>query len=98
MQPRSFEERLTMLEKQMLEMRELPARVTRLESQIVQLRQEMRDEFSAIRTEFRLGIASAVASFREALSETNAQMRTLHEDAIQRIATIGEGRRIKRKK
>ena len=97
MQPRSFEERLAMLEKQMSEMRELPERVTRLESQIVQLRHEMRDEFSAIRTDFRQEIANAVASLREAISETNAQMRALHEDAIGRIATIAEGRRSRKK-
>jgi hypothetical protein len=78
-------------------MRERPERVTNLELQFVRLRQEMRDECSAIRAEFRRGMASAVASLREAISETNAQMRALHEDAIGRIATIAERRRSRKK-
>jgi hypothetical protein len=100
-------------EKQMLEMRELPVRVTRFESQIVRLRQQMRDECSAIRLEFRtelhgaingLGdelrgeIADAARSLRTAIEETNTHMRALHEDTIQRIATMREGRRTRRKK
>jgi predicted phage gp36 major capsid-like protein len=126
----------------MSEMRELPERVIRLESQIVQLRQEMRDEFPAIRSESRaelrgglevLGddlrgeIAGAVKSVttaieetnthmrmlheetlsttrrevgavREAIVETNTHMRMLQEEALSRISTVGEGRKIKRKK
>ena len=42
MQPQSIEQRVTVLEQQMQEMRELPERVTNLESQILQFRQEMR--------------------------------------------------------
>jgi cell division protein FtsB len=79
-QPRTFEERLAMLEKQMAEMRELPARVTNLESQIVQLRQEMRDEFSAIRHELKA-----------ADDDTRVFMRILHEDVLTRIRVTGEG-------
>jgi hypothetical protein len=85
-QQRSFEERLTMLEKEMLEMRQLPERVTRLESQIVQLRQEVRDAVSAILSEMRTGFA-----------ELGAQMRMLHEDALSRIARMGEGRRSRKR-
>jgi hypothetical protein len=85
-QPRSFEERLTMVEKQMLEMRELPERLTQLESQIVQLRLEARDEFSATRAQLREEI-------RSASDRTETLMRVLHEDALTRIATMGEGRR-----
>jgi predicted nucleic acid-binding Zn-ribbon protein len=40
-----------MLEEQMQELRELPARVAGVESQIVQLREEMREAFSATRSE-----------------------------------------------
>jgi hypothetical protein len=40
-----------MLEEQMQEIRGLPARVAGVELQIVQLREEMRESFSAIRTE-----------------------------------------------
>jgi uncharacterized membrane-anchored protein YjiN (DUF445 family) len=132
-----------MLERQMQEMRDLPERVTSLESQVLQLRQEMRDEFSATRSAFRselaskgelaqavttlraelvtkselaqavtalrgelatkgeLGqavttlrgeIAAAVTTLSKAIADTNTHMRTLHEEAISRIATMGEGR------
>jgi hypothetical protein len=79
-QPRSFEERLAMLEKQMLETRDLPERVTQLESQNVQLRQEVRDEVSAIRTELKA-----------ADDDTRVFMRILHEDVLTRIRVTGEG-------
>ena len=98
MQPRSIEERVTMLERQMQEMRDLPERVTSLDSQVLQLRQEMRDEFSATRSEFRSELASAVTTLANAIADTNTQMRTLHEDAISRIATIGEGRQPRKKR
>ena len=41
-----------MLEQQMQELRDLPARVAGVELQIVQLREEMREAFSAIRSDF----------------------------------------------
>src|SRR6476659_5134459 len=106
-----------MLEKQMLEMRELPERVTKLELQIMQLRHEMRDEFSAtrseLRTEFRTELRGSIDGLRDelradivgavhtlsaAILETNTQMRVLHEEALARIATVGEGLRPGRKK
>lgn len=80
MQPRSVEERVTMLEQQMQETRELPERVTALESQIQQLRHDMRDEFSAIRREMKT-----------ADDETRVFMRVLHEDALARTRVMGEG-------
>ena len=55
--------------------------MTALESQIVQLRRGMRDEFSAIRQEVRAGD-----------DETRTLMRVLHEDVINRISLIREGR------
>ena len=82
MPPRSLEQRVTILEQQMQELKELPARVTGLESQVLQLRGEMRDGFSAIRSEFRAES-----------QETSTFMRALYEDAIARIATMGEGRK-----
>ena len=98
-----------MLEGKMQEMRELPERVTRLESQVLQIRHEMRDEFSATRSEFRGEFALAVTSLRgeiaaavttlaNAIADTNTHMRALHEDALSRIATVGEGRRPRKKR
>jgi hypothetical protein len=105
--------------------KQLPERVTALESQIVQLRGEMRSEFSALREELhgdggivntlreeiRTGDAQVIKTLREeiragdeetrrvltermeSLYDANERhMRLLHEDLVQRIATIREGR------
>ena len=87
-----------MLEGQMQEMRGLPERVTNLESQILRLRQEMRDEFSATRSEFRGELAAAVTTLSQAIADTNTHMRVLHEDTLSRFATIGEGRKSRKKR
>ena len=102
MQPRSIEQRLTLLELQMHEMRGLPERVRKLELQILQFQQEARDGFSATRRQVRTEIAAAVASLREAIAETNTHMRMLHEETLTRIATTAEsaqtrGRRSKKR-
>jgi hypothetical protein len=74
------------LERRVEILERLPERVTALEVQIVQLRDEMRSEFSATRRD--------LTDRMESLFETNQRhMRTLHEDLVQRIATINEGRR-----
>jgi predicted nucleic acid-binding Zn-ribbon protein len=77
MQPRSIEERLTMLERQM---QHLPERVTILESQFMQFREAMRHEFSAIRTEMK-----------RADDDTRVFMRVLYEDVLSRLEMLGEG-------
>lgn len=81
--PQTLEKRVATLEAQMMELRELPARVAEVGSQIVQLRAEMRSEFSAtimlLRGEIRAGD-----------EETRALMRVLHEDVIGRIALLQE--------
>jgi hypothetical protein len=60
MNARTLEERVESLEMSIEPLRELPGRVSALESQIVQLRSEMRQEFSAIRSEMvtREGLAA----------------------------------------
>lgn len=55
MPPQTLEKRVATLETQMMELRELPARVAELGSQIVQLRAEMHSEFSATREQARAG-------------------------------------------
>jgi len=99
-QPRSLVERVTALEKQMQHLQDLPERFKNLEtrfdgvetrlgvveSQIVQLRTDIGHEFSAIRSETKIGFA-----------ELGAQMRLLHEDALSRIATMTEGRRSRKR-
>ena len=51
----SVENRFERLERRVTEIEQLPARMDRLELQIVQLRAEMRDEFSAIRQAIQIG-------------------------------------------
>jgi hypothetical protein len=70
----------------------LDGRVGSLELQIVQLRNEMKDGFSAVRSDF-LEVFDAGSRATEALfKETWAQMRTLHGDVISRIARLGDAR------
>jgi len=86
-----------MLEGQMQEMRDLPQRVTSLELQIVQLRQEMRDEFSATRAEFRSDLAQAVTTLRsematkkdlaQAMTTLRSEMAT-KKDLAQAMTTL----------
>jgi hypothetical protein len=79
-QPRSFEEGLTTLEPQMLEVRELPDHVTTVESQLVQLRQETSSEFFAMRDKLKSDV-----------DETQAFTKVLYEDVLARLKVIGEG-------
>ena len=67
----------------MRELRDLPKRMAEVESQILQLRVDMRDGFSAIRSEL-------LAEIRAGNQESRNFMRALYEDAIARIATTGE--------
>lgn len=67
----------------MQELRDLPKRMAGVESQILQLRADTRDGFSAIRSEL-------LAEIRAGNQESRNFMRALYEDAIARIATMGE--------
>jgi hypothetical protein len=92
------------LEEKVERLETLPARVAAVESQILQLRDEMRSEFSAIRREFdalridlRADLQSTAASLRaeirEGDEETRRFVRVLHEDVIARIAALSDSRR-----
>jgi vacuolar-type H+-ATPase subunit H len=87
MAARNLAERVEVLEMRVGALEELPARMAAVESQIVQLRSEMRGEFSAVRAEMR-----------KLNEETRAEMRTLHEEVLDRIAKIGEGTPAPRKR
>ena len=78
-------------------------RLGTVESQIVQLRTEMRVEFSAVRHEMADGLTSVRTELRADIADrgrelaghilaTQRQMRVMHEEVIKRIALIGEGR------
>src|SRR5262245_1735850 len=77
----NLEHRVEILEEKMGELQDVPARLAAVESQIVQIRSEMRSEFSAVRAEMRTMI-----------DETRLEMRVLHEEVISRIALLQEGR------
>jgi uncharacterized protein YPO0396 len=101
--------RVEMLEQKVENLEKLPARVEAVELQIVQLREEMRGEFSAVRAEMRaigtelrselhdLGTTLRV-EIRQGDEETRRQMRVLHEEVIARIQILGAPRRSRKKK
>lgn len=91
MSRQSIEKRVETLEPRVTALEELPGRMDRLELQIVQLRVEMRDEFSAIREEIRAGDETVVSTLSVRIEDALREARVLHEDAIARIAVIGEG-------
>jgi predicted phage gp36 major capsid-like protein len=74
---------------------ELPARVDALTLQVSQLRDEMRAEFSAVRTEIRAGDENTCRTLREEIragdERVMEQARVLHEDVVSRLALIQEG-------
>src|SRR5215475_8863913 len=106
MEAKSVEDRVALLENEMQALRGLPDRVTSLETQMVQFRAEVRAEFSATRKELREEFREALealrsevnglekrvtAKFDAKIDELGAQMRTLHEETLARIALISRG-------
>jgi hypothetical protein len=92
MSPESLRVRVERLERRVKILEQLPDRVSAVESQIVQLRDEIRSEFSATRVRDE-ETRRVLTERMEFLFDANERhMRTLHEDLVQRIATINEGR------
>jgi predicted phage gp36 major capsid-like protein len=93
MAQKALEERVDMLERRVELLEQLPERVTALEVQIVQLRDEMRAEFSATRAEAREGDEETPRVLRDEIragdQETRRFMRVLHEDLVARIEILG---------
>jgi vacuolar-type H+-ATPase subunit I/STV1 len=83
----TLNDRVQILEGTVKELAVLPTRVEALELQIVQLREEMRGEFSAARQE----ISVVRQEIRDGDEETRRYMRVLHEEVLARIATLAEG-------
>jgi hypothetical protein len=101
--------RIEILERKVEGLELLPARMTALESQILQLGDDMRGEFSAIRREvattadaLRTELIERISQLEERLrggdEETRRYMRVLHDDVIERISRIQEGPRPRRRK
>jgi hypothetical protein len=91
----SLEARVDRLERRMDLLEQVPRRMDALEAQIVQLREEMRSEFSAIRGEMSAGDEETrrvlSKEMRDLFEANETHMRVLHEDLVQRIATIKGG-------
>jgi len=98
MTPESIAERVVRLEEEMTTLRELPKKVDELGLQIVQLRTEMRSEFSAVRAEIQGGDEETRRSLRGEIEETRRQMRVLHEDIIGRLALLHEDRESRKRR
>lgn len=91
-------ERVGMLEGTVRALVTMPARMAGLEGrlatvemQIVQLRAEMQGEFSAIRGDLR-GLNERFDALYERGEDTRRYMRVLHEEVLDRMARLGEGR------
>ena len=83
----------------------LPERMGAVELQIVQLRAEMREQFSAIRqvrAEIRAEGDAVRTELRKEIrdgdEETRRYMRVLHEEVLSRMANIQEGLPRRRKR
>jgi hypothetical protein len=95
----SLTERVDILEQIVAKLSDLPDRAGGLEQQFVQFRQEtraefsgVRDEFAAVRQEMREEFSAVRAEIRAGDEETRRFMRVLHEDVIDRITLLGEGK------
>lgn len=91
----SLEERMDNLERIVEPLRELPDRVTKVEGQIVQLRTEMRGEFSAIRRDLarfatRDDLARIGRGLRRQVRGLHTLMLVLHEDIVERLKILGD--------
>lgn len=71
-----------MLEQRVALLEQLPVRMTALESQFVQLRDEMRAEFSAIRAEGRAGDVESVRLLREEIRAGDEETRRVLREEI----------------
>lgn len=99
MQAQPLEKRVERLEQRVTILEQLPARVEELTGQILQLRDEMRIEFSAFRTEIREGDETTRRVLHEEIQrvvdakgdEIMSQARTLYEDMNGKLVLIKEG-------
>jgi uncharacterized protein YPO0396 len=103
----TLSKRMDIVEQKLAGLESLPERMTALESQFLQLRTEMRAEFSAIRNEIQAGDDRVTRTLREEIRSGDEEtqrvlreeiaglgthMRVLHEELVERISRIQEGR------
>jgi len=82
MQPQPLERRVERLEQRVTVLEELPGRIDRLELQFVQLREEMRGEFSALRGERRAGDEETRRALRDEIRAGDEETRRTLRDEI----------------
>ncbi len=87
-----LEERMENLEKVVEPLRGLPDRMTRVEVQVLQLRTEMRGEFSAIRRDMatRKDLARMGRGLRRQMQGLHGKMLDLHEDLHTKMLALHE--------
>ena len=100
MPPISLAKRLDALEKAVTPLSNVPERVSTVEARILQLRQDTRDDISAIRRDtvtkddLRSAIAplATKAELKAAIAPlaTRDEMLMLHEDLVARLKVLGE--------
>ena len=102
MPPQTLVGRVESLESRLAVLEQLPVKFDALALQISQMRQEMRGEFSALRTEIRAGDEETRHALREEIragdEESRRLARMLHEELISRLALIQEERKTPRSK
>jgi hypothetical protein len=87
MQERSIIERIQIPDKN-AEMLEIPPdRMAAVELQLMQLREEMRGEFSAMR-----------GDIRRSDDEVRRSVRVLHDNLIARLSAVGDATRLRKKR
>ncbi len=99
---KSLRIRVDILESAVAELNELPGQMKALSSQFLLLRQELGDQITALRGEMgtmRDALRAEMAAMRTELTgaihdgdeRVLSQMRTLHEDLVDRITRLDEG-------
>jgi uncharacterized protein YPO0396 len=94
MAPETLETRVERLERTVDTLEALPARVAAVESQIVQLRHEMKEEFSAIRTDLTGRMeelhAAALEHAERLNTATNARMVELNDETRRLMVELND--------
>ena len=87
MQERSIVERAVIQEGSVAALDSAPDRLAPVELQLMQLREEMRAEFSAVRTDIR-----------RSDEEMRRSVRVLHDNLIARLSAVGDATRLRKKR
>lgn len=94
----TLSKRMDTVEQKLAGLQSLPGRMTALESQFLQLREEMRAEFSAIRTETQAGDEETRQVLREEISVVRKEMQAGDEETRrvlrEEIAGLGTHMRV----